>query len=292
VREQLSFTTTGLISFMFGVALSAASTVLAIVAIALGKASERAMIERSDESIRLQNDVFTRTTEALRRIESSTGVTEKRIEDIIAGRVGAISSRLAEEITEEGGARTKNPHALQRRIQQELLSEFSVNRLLKSGEDNERRERETEEARKRYKAFQNEALLRITNNPATVTEKVGEGYFGKRSDDLVDGVFRIGGVRVGVSTFTVAPILAPNFQENFQQFLFDLAREIQGGTFGKVLLIFDGALGDKEKFSPALAGIRQTLRPDISDNIVVIEGADGSAIQKIDDTLRALQAAG
>src|ERR1044071_904340 len=65
--ETITFSTTSLISFLFGIALSAASTILAIAAISLGKASERVMIERSDASIRLQNEVFLKTTQALAR---------------------------------------------------------------------------------------------------------------------------------------------------------------------------------------------------------------------------------
>src|SRR6266851_9041264 len=62
--ETISFSTASLITFLFGIALSAASIVLAVAAITLGKASEQAMIRRSDESIRLQNEVFIKTTEA------------------------------------------------------------------------------------------------------------------------------------------------------------------------------------------------------------------------------------
>ena len=91
-----TFTTTELIGFVLSVILAGAAIVLAISAITLGKSSEQAVIKRSDESIRLQNEVFTKTTEALQRIESSTGVTEKRIEDIISGRAGEISRELAE----------------------------------------------------------------------------------------------------------------------------------------------------------------------------------------------------
>ncbi len=83
--------TLGLIGFTLSVLLSGASIVLAVSAIMLGKFSEDAIIRRSDESIRLQNDVFLKTTDALQRIESSTGVTEKRLEDIVSGRVGALS---------------------------------------------------------------------------------------------------------------------------------------------------------------------------------------------------------
>lgn len=110
------FSASSLIVFIFGIALSAAAIVLSVAAISLGKASEQAMIERSDESIRLQNEVFARTTDALQRIKSSTGVTEKRIEDIISGRAGAISDRIVDRLLETREVSTKNRKALERDI--------------------------------------------------------------------------------------------------------------------------------------------------------------------------------
>lgn len=97
--ESITFSTVSLVSFLFSVVLAGASIFLAITAIALGKASEQAMIHRSDESIRLQNQIFTKTTDALARIESSTGVTERRVEDIISGRIGNISQRQSAPLT-------------------------------------------------------------------------------------------------------------------------------------------------------------------------------------------------
>ena len=100
VGTSTYFSTTELIGFALTVILSGAATVLAIAAIALGKSSEQAVIKRSDESIRLQNEVFVRTNEALQRIGTSTGVTERRIEDIISGRAGDISQWVAEKAVE------------------------------------------------------------------------------------------------------------------------------------------------------------------------------------------------
>ncbi len=70
--QPLTFSTPELINFVLSVLLSGASIFLAIAAIALGRFSEQAIIDRSDESIRLQNAVFQKTTDALQRIESST----------------------------------------------------------------------------------------------------------------------------------------------------------------------------------------------------------------------------
>ena len=95
-----TFTTTELIGFVLSVILSGASIVLALSAIALGKISEQSVL-RSDESIRLQNEVFVKTTEALQRIEASSGGIEKRIEDIISGVQEIFRKRLQKRKAQE-----------------------------------------------------------------------------------------------------------------------------------------------------------------------------------------------
>ena len=84
--KQITFGTESLISFVFTIALGAAAIILAVITIVLSRFSEDALTQRSDEGIRLQTEVFAKTTEVLSRIQASTGVTEKRIEDIISGR--------------------------------------------------------------------------------------------------------------------------------------------------------------------------------------------------------------
>jgi hypothetical protein len=123
-REQLTFTTSELISFIFGVALATAAVVLAVAAISLGKASEEAMIRRSDESIRLQNAIFTHTSEALTRIESSTGTTEKRIEDLMTG-IRDISVRVAKEVSQDDVVPSPPEPELADRIERSLLQELA-----------------------------------------------------------------------------------------------------------------------------------------------------------------------
>lgn len=128
--DTLTFSTPELINFVLSVLLSGASIFLAVAAIALGKFSEQAMIQRSDESIRLQNEVFQKTTEALQRIESSTGVTEKRIEDIISGRVGDISQKIAQIASQkqgsEGGVKPKEIEDMVRLSLMESLAQEGI----------------------------------------------------------------------------------------------------------------------------------------------------------------------
>lgn len=143
-----TFSTTELIGFVLSVILSAASIVLAIAAITLGKSSEQAVIKRSDESIRLQNEVFIRTTEALQRIEASTGVTEKRIEDIISGRVGAISHEIAELATGKRKGIALNRNELENEIRHSILQGVGVKEGLSPEEKEERIKKRKEKKNK------------------------------------------------------------------------------------------------------------------------------------------------
>lgn len=77
VGTTTTFTTTELVGFVLAVVLSGASIVLAVSAIAFGKNSEQAVVLRCDESIKMQNEVFLKTTEALQKIEALTLKEEK-----------------------------------------------------------------------------------------------------------------------------------------------------------------------------------------------------------------------
>jgi hypothetical protein len=186
-----NFTTTELIGFVLSVILSGASIVLAIAAISLGKLSEKSVIERSDESIRLQNEVFVKTTEALLRIESSTGVTEKRIEDIISGRVGDISHQVAEVASRHNRQSPQATKELEETIRKSLLSEVRDEspeqkkaRILRR---QERKEKEEIEEGK-YQKLHDDLLLGIGNSDSIKISKVGHGNMGDDGANF-DGLY-------------------------------------------------------------------------------------------------------
>jgi hypothetical protein len=183
--EKLTFSTTEILSFVFGIALSAASTVLAVVAIQLGKASEQETIRRSDEAIRLQQDVFAKTVEALSRIQSSTGVTEKRIEDIISGRVGSISQRLADTAYAGGSNRFRSKEALEHEFRRTLAQELGPEPSAEQKEEEEEEGNRHDEALAAFQAFHQAVLIKFTNHPEVTTEKIGDGSFNEKGDALV-----------------------------------------------------------------------------------------------------------
>lgn len=282
-----SFTSSELISFLFGIALSAASTVLAIVAISLGKSSEQAMMDRSDESIKIQNEVFVKTIEALQRIESSTGVTEKRIEDIISGRAGAISDKIAEKLIEDRSIKSKNKAAIRKDVQQSIFeglsSQENENMDLKREELVRKLKEESEKrsaAEREYQKFHDEVLLGITNSKKVKTIKIGDGAFDEMGDDLFDGIFEVNAKRVAVSTFTVNKEISDQF-EGFSEFLSDVARELSQNSYQKVYLVFNDQLTQGDQFYSSLEKFRSLVKDDIALNIVDLQGASEDVVLKM-----------
>jgi hypothetical protein len=176
-----SFSTPDLINFVLSVLLSGASIILAISAISLGKFSEQAMIQRSDESIRLQNEVFQKTTDALQRIESSTGVTEKRLEDIIAGRVGDLSekiARIATETKEKDGS--LKPEEIENLIRNNLFDSIATSGSFRStqiGQEEARLERDKQRQleTQKYNSQHSQLEAAITNRKDLRAIKLGQG---------------------------------------------------------------------------------------------------------------------
>lgn len=282
-----SFTSSELISFLFGIALSAASTVLAIVAISLGKSSEQAMMDRSDESIKIQNEVFVKTIEALQRIESSTGVTEKRIEDIISGRAGAISDKIAEKLIEDRGIKSKNKAAIRKDVQQSIFeglsSQESEIKDLKREELVRKLKEESEKrsnAEQEYQKFHNEVLLGLANSKKMKTIKIGDGAFDETGDNLFDGVFEVKAKRVAVSTFTVNKEISDQF-DGFYEFLSDVARELSQNSYQKVYLVFNDQLTQGDQFYSSIEKFRSLIKDDIAKSIIDLQGAPEDVVHKM-----------
>jgi hypothetical protein len=193
-----SFSTPELINFILSVLLSGASIILAISAISLGKFSEQAMIQRSDESIRLQNEVFQKTTDALQRIESSTGVTEKRIEDIIAGRVGDLSQKLAKIATEsKEGSTSLKPKEIEELIRKTLLESRSTYNVLPSSIESSLGSLESslskldqrQQASEKYQENHSKLETELTNRKDLRAIKLGQGKPTASGLALFDDVF-------------------------------------------------------------------------------------------------------
>lgn len=279
--ENISFSTVSLVTFLFSIALVGASIVLAITAIALGKASERAMIERSDESIRLQNEVFLKTTDALQRIESSTGVTEKRIEDMISGRAGIISQEVAERALSDKLVSGPTRKQLEEEIRRSIMKEFSTatKKIPKKFEDEQFKK--FDEANMDYRKFQETILLGLANSTNLKAEKIGDGNYKSSKEGLVDGVFVSDGLKFAVSTFPTKEILKDGFLHGFSAFIERLIHEISQGTFAGVFLAFDDGLTEDSEFNKQFKQAKTLFREDIADKLFMVSGSPEEMIKHI-----------
>lgn len=273
--ETLS--TIGLVSFVFGIAVSGASIVLAIAAISLGKSSERIMIERSDESIRLQNEVFLKTTDALQRIESSTGVTEKRIEDIISGRAGAISREIAQ--LAHTGSTFKDRGEFERQIKESILREVAPKRSVNEAEEEQKALQERMEQHKRYKLFNGKVMLAFANRADTTSEKIGDGRFDGSGDELFDGIYVANGRRLAVSSLGAHSLRTVAEGD----YLTRISKAIAEGRIEKAYLVVDAEEETVKQFRNKCKETLDALK--FGDNIQIVgiplEAADKAATMLI-----------
>lgn len=263
--QPTTFATTELIGFVLSVLVSGASIVLAIAAIGLGRASEHAVTRRSDESIRLQNEVFAKTTDALQRIESSTGVTEKRIEDIIAGRAGDLSQEIAEK-TLRGQIDPSKRDKLEENIRASLLE--SVRTVPSPDAVKARAEvrRLHEEREAEYSKFHDELQRTIANLNGVSVKKFGHGSPTNDEGDIHDGLYVIGDKKIAMTTFRPD---APT--ELLPDFLAAYTREMETETFDKyVAVLFENDSRDANDLEKAFAERVKPYRDEVSSRLITI----------------------
>jgi hypothetical protein len=234
-----SFTTTELIGFVLSVILSGASIVLAIAAIALGKSSEQAVINRSDESIRLQTEVFTKTTDALQGIKASTDVTEKRIEDIISGRAGDLSKQIAEIASDESVTGNLDVKELEEKIRKSIAQGFDKKEMTEEEKEaRNKRRKEQVERRNKYEKYHDKILYELANKADVKIQKLGHGKptRGEVFEEKFDAILIKGDEKIVVSTFM--PIKNERYSSlSYGDILQSLASEVERNDIAKVMLI-------------------------------------------------------
>jgi len=209
--NQINFSTPSIISLVFTVALGAAAIILAALTIVLSRIAEDALIRRSDEGIKLQNDVFIRTSEVLSTIQASTGVTEKRLEDIITGRTGIIAqevfdkslvkgdiglSKEAEERLKKSLAETLKEELLPLRASRPSLTERHLAEM-------EERQKKSAEINNRWKQYRSAVLWELKQAPGMRVVSETEGSIGATTmEEFWDAVFDVNGRKVGIDIHT------------------------------------------------------------------------------------------
>jgi hypothetical protein len=272
--EILQFSTIGLIGFVLSIIFGGASIVLAINAIQLGRSSEDAIIKRNDESIRTQNEVFQKTIEVLSRIESSTGVTEKRIEDIIAGRVGQIADKLSHGNFTD---RDKIEKELRKSLTEELTSE--------EVEARKEIEIKRKEAKSSYEKYHEAMLLTLSNTDNFNVLKLGEhGSYRGEGVSLVDGLFSISELKVGISVYSKESLLGDMFVRGFEQFVTKVAQALSNGVIDYFFYISDEESNTSKQLKAQLKESSNLFKDDLKNRIFILVGTEEQLINEIKET--------
>lgn len=252
-----SFTTTELIGFVLTVVVSGASIVLAISAIALGKTSEQAVIKRSDESIKLQTDIFTKTTDALQSIKASTGVTEKRIEDIISGRAGEISRQLAEIASDETVTGKIDMKELEEKIKKSITGTLEREETEEDKKRRMARRQELQAKRKQYHKAHDKLLYSIANKDGVGIVKFGHGtpsFDVTEEYGRFDGVFKQNKHTLAVNTFM--PTEPDRYmRSSLGEIFVNLAAGVKSDNIDKLHLV----LFEEDENSPMAVSANQAL---------------------------------
>lgn len=270
--EKITFSTTELVGFVLSIVLSAASIVLAIAAIWLGKISELSMVRRSDESIRMQNEVYIKTTEALKRIESSTDVTEKRIEDIIAGRAGDISHKIA-ELTSERTGLSRDPAILEKEIRRIIEGSNTT-----KPEDEIKRHERVIARQRRYKSFHGAVLAAFANKSDSKAVKLGDGSMEAEGQELFDAVIQSGGKTIAGSAFQ-AQTLEGN---SFKHYLTRVSQALASGAVDYVVLAFDMPKDDEAQVIEKVRSVLSVYKGEPENKVIVTCSEEADIINAVE----------
>lgn len=267
-EESIVFSTLDLLGFVLSILFGGAGIVLAMVAINLGKSSEIAMINRNDASMKMQSDVFTKTIEALSEIKSSTGTTEKRIEDIIAGRI-----KLAADDISQSKVRSRD------NVEKILKKSFSTS------SDEELKKRR--QARTRYKALHESILRSLVNAPDINSEKpIGHGGFDEEGIDLFDAVISVRNKKAGVSIFSSEEILSEEYISTFEEYITRVSREISKGTINFFFYVSDKESDTSRRLNEMVAELAKVFKIDIQDKIIILAGENDALVKSISELLK------
>lgn len=275
-KEQIVFSTLDLINLFLSFVLSGGSIVLAITAINLGKFSEKAITDRSDKSIELQTTIHNQTIETLRRIASSTGITEKRLEDFMK------MDRSVDKAVQDTFPNPKTLSELDRNKISELLKQNMSQTIPESsqGDADEyiyaRDRMRPVSTRAKYRAFKDSVLESIASEKDIEVIKKGEGNLGAKGHDLVDGVFKLNGATISVSTF----FGSDTFDSN--QYVFEIAKELQKNIFSKSFFVFDTLSEEQQsRIKSAIAETGKLIAADMPKKIIVLTGSAESVSKEI-----------
>ncbi len=253
--EKISFSTVGIINLVFSIGLSTASIVLAITAIVLSKKSEQTIMQRNDDGIKYQSEIFNKTIDVLSKIETSTGISEKRIEDI--------TREIKSIERSKPGPKSKD----------DQVKEALRRALHSHPEKSDIRSKKVPDKQEEFTKSVMETLSQIRGVSLV---RVSSGDFDESGEEMVDGIFSMAGQRFSVSTFYFyGPAKIANFADSdtYKQYFLNLASEISKNTFEKSFLVFNKDVDNDEEFKNLFNSTLNILDKKIAPKIVLASGS-------------------
>jgi hypothetical protein len=315
-----TISTTGLLSFLLMLGLSLSAIVLSVVAISLGRSTERIIAQKSEEMSSVQVAMIARTATVMERMESSVRQIGEEIIDTIYdnfeiladGIQGSLPSRdiLLADVSEAIDRSLSDTVPMTEQEPPEELPKDEIPSAAEPVTEPEAAviEEETppiemvqepvslpkpepvsdevrEKADKKYGEFKDIVLLGVANYPGVIARKIGEGHYRTDGDELVDGVFVIQNEKVAVCTFCTNSIIVDRFMgetgDSFNGFLRSLSNELKNGHFTRVFMVFDDQLSNASLYAKALNGLSGRIDTDTFSRFELFEGSPAVVIPEL-----------
>lgn len=315
-----TISTTGLLSFLLMLGLSVSAIVLAIVAIALSRAAERSIAQKSEEMSALQTTMVAQTVAAIERMEASVRHLGEELADTIYDNFEMMSEEIRESLPSRDVLRADVTEAVERSLAEAMVvfeqqeepqvvsEEPAVPEETAAAEEVPVVESEPEEpvavlpepeppapepvtdemrekADKKYGEFKDIVLLGIANYPGVIARKIGEGQYRTEGDELVDGAFVIQNEKVAVCTFCTSPAIMDRFMgetgDSFNGFLKSLFTELKRSHFTRVFMVFDGQLTNTSAYAQALNALSGRIDAETFARFELFEGTPDVVIPEL-----------
>ncbi|MEA3190396.1 MAG: hypothetical protein QOD77_978 [Thermoplasmata archaeon] len=279
-QEEVILSTIDIINLSLSLSMGGASIALAIVAIRLGKASEQVIVSRSDAAIQLQTKVYSDTIEALQQIKSSTGVTEKRIEDIIAGRVGEMSKKIAQEVRPGSPLKALElQEEIQRIISEDLGDSKSVAGHARTRQVERRKQ--IDSARLAHE-FEQAFISGLIDKKKYNFLHIGSGDLLGSGYELMDCVFKTAkGKIVGITSIYNDDVRGPRFRKYLVEHIMLIVDEIKAGKFDAVFVVFAFENIHREQSVIELTAALSSLDAQTKEKFEIITGTPQQVVEVV-----------
>ncbi len=207
-KEQIVWSTGALLSLVSTVALGAASVTLTWVAHRISRDSEEKLM-----------DVFLKTNEALSSIQTSTGVTEKRMEDLISGRASVFAAEVMERSAQTVPLSKESTDKLTEELTNSLRKELAPLLVTPAPQVAQRLariealQREKDVVNNHWYRFMNSIVANLTCLPdVEVSSSVSGNLDSDDSTAFWDVLLKIAGKRIALGVQTKTQIDSNSFK--------------------------------------------------------------------------------